>query len=529
MAPGSCAANHLSHVAAEHVHNLASIGVNASASVDFGGSATLLRETLWQHCFNESHNHDRKIRIGVLGGSMTDGSMNCHALAHVVCVGKNKPVARAWPAVLQTMLRDALRPFPCTVEVVPRATSASRVNLFLSEPELTRRVLPSDDLIIEDYSINDNKGIHPNDTHVRHQVQGGFELLARRTRALGMQLVHVEATAYSCSTRGGDHVSDGTTDADSAAPRENINEAVARFYGVPIVSFARATGWCQSKGANPLWLGGCGALDTPGVLCGAHPGPSTHRIYANMLAAFILHQAANVAAQRHATASGAGGSSSGCIGDDIVQQTLVDLGPSDSPPSSIATNPSAVYLPSKTLTALVGCPRPLAEINVVYTGCSGSRQALQRPARSVGWRCYEDRPGKPGWISTVASPNVSSTIEFPMRLSSGGFVVVGYLRSYEGMARATVGIDRRYGDADGAVTIDGLWHDPTSQLDYAVIPVETLLGPRKPNITLTSNPSCIARPQHCPGARVAFLVGLHLRTDRDRDDAKFKLMSLSTC
>ena len=122
-----------------------------------------------------------------------------------------------------------------------------------------------------------------------------------------------------------------------------------------------------------------------------------------------------------------------------------------------------------------------------------------------------------------ASSKTPARLEFPMKISAHGFVVVGFLRSYEGLARVTVGLDGRYREADDAVTIDGLWHDSTSQLDYAVIPARTLA----PNTSFTDAPTCLGRPHHCPDVRVTVMVGLRLLNDRD--NAKFKLISLSTC
>ena len=63
---------------------------------------------------------------------------------------------------------------------------------------------------------------------------------------------------------------------------------------------------------------------------------------------------------------------------------------------------------------------------------------------SSGWRRYEDRPGKPGWIGEGA--NDGSALSFAVRCGSAKTVGVEYLESYENMGQANVRISTLEGN-----------------------------------------------------------------------------------
>ncbi|KAL3917994.1 MAG: hypothetical protein SGPRY_006180, partial [Prymnesium sp.] len=77
---------------------------------------------------------------------------------------------------------------------------------------------------------------------------------------------------------------------------EHVHTTVARAYAIPVLSFMRAI--CNesavaSASAAPAaehWRAGCGKLDARGLECAPHPGPHTHRIYAGLLAMYIMQQ-----------------------------------------------------------------------------------------------------------------------------------------------------------------------------------------------------------------------------------------------
>lgn len=83
-----------------------------------------------------------------------------------------------------------------------------------------------------------------------------------------------------------------------------------------------------------------------------------------------------------------------------------------------------------------------------------ARQAFDgkgpKPKINSGWRLFEDRPGKPGWIAEQKGSSLSFNLSFGVRPR----LAVVYLRSYEGMGNASLNIDGRRRAA-----LDGLWSD----------------------------------------------------------------------
>ena len=96
-------------------------------------------------------------------------------------------------------------------------------------------------------------------------------------------------------------------------------------------------------------------------------------------------------------------------------------------------------------------------------------------APAAGWRCFEDRPGKLGWITEGAAPRDPLGFEAPAAaLPPGARLTVAYLRSYEGMGTARVWLDD---DRSAGVTLNGTWSSPTSQTDLAILSTTSLCGP----------------------------------------------------
>ena len=85
-----------------------------------------------------------------------------------------------------------------------------------------------------------------------------------------------------------------------------------------------------------------------------------------------------------------------------------------------------------------GCERPLSSFTA--GGSTASADAVD--VVSDGWRLFEDRPGKPGWISE--SPN--ATISFPQRFGPSPRIVISDLKSYNGLSNARIWIDDRQGE-----------------------------------------------------------------------------------
>lgn len=100
------------------------------------------------------------------------------------------------------------------------------------------------------------------------------------------------------------------------------------------------------------------------------------------------------------------------------------------------------------------CLEPL----VHYSALSCSKGGQSCPSQG-GWKLYEDRPGKPGWIGEADN----SVIQFPLRFGAVPKLNINYLRSYEGMGTANL----LYQDLKRNKTMEfgmaGKWSSKTSQ------------------------------------------------------------------
>ena len=151
---------------------------------------------------------------------------------------------------------------------------------------------------------------------------------------------------------------------------------------------------------------------------------------------------------------------------------------------------------------------------------------VRSPERNVGWRCYEDVPMKPGWIS-LTEPNAGAEdqeLEFSMLLSRRGHVVVTYLRSYAGMGKASVSLK---GFPELGVELDGAWASQTSQSDLKVIPVAGLLPATATNESSAST-ALLARGAGAMHEKEPTPQRVVVRATRAHA-GKFKLLSMASC
>ena len=138
-------------------------------------------------------------------------------------------------------------------------------------------------------------------------------------------------------------------------------------------------------------------------------------------------------------------------------------------------------MPGHLLTSYVGCDKPKTVMDVSGSCNPKALHGIQMAGRPVavhGWRCFEDVPSKPGWISTVEHEGATAAtheVEFRMDLTRRGTLTVGFLRSYSAdMGKASVFLK---GLPQYAVELDGAWESHTSQDDLRTIPVHRLLPP----------------------------------------------------
>lgn len=411
------------------------------------------------------------LNIGVIGGSMVQGNMNCGGGGVYGCARRHQVRNDlAYPRSLENMLRQALP--GCKVQLRERAMGASGISTVLHS--WSAMFNGQEDLVIEDFSVNDVRGKvmvrgKCNDTKAVHKHLGSHEFMTRRIRERNASLLLMEAwPAYP--TRCSPYT-------------EYVHRTVADFYALPLISFMRAIcnessreSWSNAPAAEH-WPAGCGDLDTPGGSCEPHPGPHTHDIYAHLIALFILRNAVEACAEVSAGAA-------------------VDAA-NEMPPLGVST-----IMPQNDLTALhhlLSCAPPA---KTVIEGCSFQQRYLYPKRKMVGFQCYEDRPGKPGWISEAG---VRSSLSFLVKATKTGSIILGFLRSYEGFGRAMVDIDGNH-----SISLDGHWDERTSQVEYIAFKNEDVF-----------NRSSLSRSFHHPSTH-------HVRL-HTTGEARFKLVKLVTC
>ena len=477
-----------------------------AASLADPGNCTSLRAALLSKCLRPGGDSSPRetLNIGVVGGSMTGGLMNCHAASGVLCAGKFSAPDLTWSAQLQSIIAPFLP--ACEVHVNLRPTAAARIDVMLISQQRNALLKPNDDLLIEDYTVNDNKA-PPSVAGVdsRARLRAGMEVLLReallgQASSKQQQVIHLDVFPPQCDERVG---------------RDETHGPIARHYAVPIVSLRRAV--CENVARpaaqaawNATWYAGCGTLDAAGSRCGVHPGPRTHRIIARLLAFYIVKQAAI------ATALECGGTAGSVARVD-------PFGPvNEAPAAHLAVAP---FVSQQVLDSLQSCFVPLSYYDFSKACCETSCGKEQPLARN--WTCYSERPDKPpGFITSTAG----ATLAFPrLKMSFGGKVVISFLRSYERMGSVRVALldqssefrIKRFDqgflhqglsswfDASDAVTLDGTWDSHTSQVQAAVIDNKKLWG----NVSERQNTRTLG---------IRFDGGLEAAS-------KFKVLSVETC
>ena len=406
------------------------------------------------------------LRVLVVGCSMTQGFMNCGTTIE----GKQCTVpcdAIAWYRVLGQYLQRGL---PGCRVATTRSTSRGGRTVTTAQRYDTRVKRYAPHIVITDLTVCDLRGVTSSLDGVR--VQAGMETLIRRILAEATlpALLHMESWA-ELNPMG--NCKDGSA--------HRLHLPIAKRYGVPVASFM--LGVCAYHPESALrrhWKGGCsqkasscGALDVDGSECEPHPGPHTHKIFALIVAEQILAEA-NVAAR--------------------LPFTL--------PPSPLNETQVDTILPASALASLAACRahhgtgNPTATLDFAEGTCAS-------PIQSSGWRCYSDRPGKPGWITEA--PLAAGELSFELPLPSSK-LTVGFLRSYDArMGAARVWLDD---DIESGVVLNGSWPSRTSQTDLVVLHSSEIC-----------KSSCLNVPR---GAKH------HVHVQRVAGQ-KFKLLSLEVC
>lgn len=132
------------------------------------------------------------------------------------------------------------------------------------------------------------------------------------------------------------------------------------------------------------------------------------------------------------------------------------------PKASLATSAATPALPPEAFALRSGGLGGVAEVCEGATMSltadaafrrSGGGDALVPEGTHAGWRLFEDREGKPGWIHEGSTP---TGICFRLRCVPRSAVQLSYLRSYPdtmGRATATVLVARRHNSATATTTL----------------------------------------------------------------------------
>ena len=166
--------------------------------------------------------------------------------------------------------------------------------------------------------------------------------------------------------------------------------AVALQYGIALVSYAAV-----ARSASESWIAECDPEIKP---CGNHPPWTTHAAVADALVVSMvaLHRELEGARRIHAdeALSRASLRRSRAAAPDgaATSEATTAAATSDSLPTPIS--------PAQLLERYAVCKRPLSYY-AARAHAAGQMGAAPQPHTTSGkWSAYEDRPGKPGWITT---------------------------------------------------------------------------------------------------------------------------------
>lgn len=255
--------------------------------------------------------------------------------------------------------------------------------------------------------------------------------------------------------------------------------AVSKHYKLPFLNYEAAMQKFISTGGNETLMWSSKSR---------HPKFSAHAFYADMLSYFCnrqLEELEKVDAK-----------------SDVSTLMPVLRKPRDLQPDQEFIKP----LQEKVSLANIDvCVFPLTQ-HVAREPSSSS----PRSSATQQWSLYEDRPNKPGWITTTEN---GEAISFNMTFSSRPKLMVQYLRSYNNIGDAEMHFDSSYlwiwkGQRNLGVrdtfTLKGAWAEKISVTQNALFTKEKL----KPNVNEVNT------------ATISFRLA---------KGPKFKLISLISC
>ena len=366
----------------------------------------------------------------------------------------------SWVARLKHWLQKA---FPrATLHVENKAQGGSPAQVFLGG--LGMYDFSGVDLILLDTLVNDahERMMFSSDADVHKMdamdgnftVSVAFEEMLRSLHELAGPSAAVLALLAGCSP---------------CIATANAHRQVLDFYRVPYLDFARAV-----ETAAYLWVVAPQLLGTPGGT--AHPEFQTHQAVADMFALSLTKVWDHMS---HMTT-------------EEVKIDQLDL--------------NTAFHPAKYRNKFPRCIHPCSVFSALR------KSTVQPKILQGNWTLYEDRPGKPGWISTEPG----SVMEVELCFRQTPTFTFTYLRSYEKLGAVRLFLNGRN------VTIPGLW---TWSAAARVSQSETFFSNAAQNI-LTGNINQVV------GFNVKPYSTLQLRIENLRAhqaDNKMKVIEIVSC
>lgn len=346
-------------------------------------------------------------------------------------------------------------------------------------------------MLLIDYAINDNFEPQSLWTNQRKREDlGTYQQLKTHLKRfdLGEQVHRSVAAATEAMLRyilehrpqTAVMIVEGTCWRSQTRRTHEAHRRVARYYGVPSFDFIdslrldiapQSTLWTKLPPGNDV----CRACIRPKKQCehssfptlfsdGKHPDGRGHQLVADALVALLTSWWRNDELLRTAREQQRRAFSATELLDGVANST------------ARASRASGVLLSRRAVSLALPPPFTDRELLAQHTVCASPTTlhaaASPSPHPNVtiesGWRWYEDRPGKPGWIST--GPN-GSAIEFGVQFGLAPRLTLMWTLGYEGFARAAVSFNSER-NRHRVKLIDGLRTDGLHATQAAVLDMD---------------------------------------------------------
>jgi len=326
------------------------------------------------------------VNIVVLGGSFTQGGGCERRLPDGSVLGKTQC---AWSGRLHNILQNA---FPSTkINLINLAHGGTTSSVVLGGIGLLFKSLGDlrIDIAILDTLVNDASeaakwGAGSTGKTAEAIVSISYEGLVRALRDQRPETIIVSALA-------------GCGRCMAMKPKQH---AIANHYNLPLIDYAEVVaGYKEDK---RFW-------DPPEE---NHPNWMAHQLMADVI---------------------------GGVWDSVLQRACANAD------ADSHVWPSAPFNTEEDLAIFPSCKEPLTWISA-FEAIKPHSAAMQ-PSYIDGWRLFEDRPGKPGWISERSD----AVMRIPLKFGLSPALSVTYLRSYEGVGDAEIRMNGK-----GAPLL-GLW------------------------------------------------------------------------